>query len=218
MKKFLTAGHLKSVWAVRWVPARTSTLDTILATYALVVMALFRSWDYAVDETAMPESRLYRVTVLPIERAAPLWVWALGFGLAGMTLLVGKWFALHRVVWLGHAIGAIAYSAMLLGILGSVIPIWMWVNLWVAILGGAGLWRWTRNRRLVLLPSVINGVISAAVLLLTPDDIDGIRFGTVLILPTLMHWLLLIRMGWTPLTYEKSRTPVEVVTGPADAR
>lgn len=201
---------------VRWVPARTSVLDTILATYALVVMALFRSWDYAVDETAMPDSRLYRMTILPIEQAAPLWVWALGFGLAGMVLLLGKWFALHRVVWLGHALGAVAYSAMLVGILGAVVPIWMWIILWAALLSGWGLWRWKRNRRLASTPLLLGAAISATVLLLTPDDIDGIRFGTVLILPTLMHWLLLIRMGWTPLTYEKSRTPVEVMTGPAD--
>lgn len=203
---------------VRWVPTRTSVLDTILATYALVVMALFRSWDYSVDETALPESRLYRMTILPIEQAAPLWVWVLGFGLAGSILLIGKWFYLHRVVWLGHALGAIAYSAMLHGILASVVPIWMWIVSLAASLSGWSLWRWKRNRKLASVPFLFAGAISATVLLLTPDDIDGIRFGTILILPTFMHWLLLIRMGWTPLTHEETRTPVEVVTGPADAR
>ena len=198
-----------------WVPAQTSTLDTILATYALIVMALFRGWDYAVSHEESPP--LYADTLLPIEKAAPLWVWAAAFGLSGSILLVGKWFALHRVVWLGHGIGAATYTSMMLGIVGAVTPVWMWILFGFAAACSTTIWRQWRRRRAAFAPFVVAIALSAAILMSSESGIDGIRFGTVLILPALMHWMLLIRMGWTPLSAEAAVQSVEVVKGPADA-
>lgn len=202
---------------LEWVPARTTSFDTIMATYALIIMAVLRGWDYSADGPSLRDDDVYQKTVLPIENAMPLWMWAIGFLTVSVVLFAGKMAHLHRMVFVGHAIGAILYTGMMIGILTAIVPMWMWISLTAAVLSVAVLWFAFNNRRVAALPLVAWWIASMISLPYTETQLDGIRFGSVLILSTMVHWVFLLRMGWTPVTREARTKITDRLCGSADA-
>lgn len=82
-----------------WQPARLVQVDVLLACYAAVVQAFFRSWDYTTGVEAHGGAP---ASLSLVERAFPLWVWLAAFAIGAMTLLYGVRSRRHLVVWAGH--------------------------------------------------------------------------------------------------------------------
>ena len=149
---------LRKILTARWRPAVLTAGDIVLATYAVVTMALLRAYDYGTGNDASP-------TLSIVEAAMPLGVWSALFAIGGLVLLIGARCRIHALVWTGHAWLFILYLALLTGIAWAV---------------AAAPW------------------------------FDNIRSASVLILPVLMHFLLALRTGPSPLVAAKSR-PVAVI-------
>ena len=102
-------------WTSRWRPAVLGPVDIMLSAYAMAVMALVRGLDYGLGDDAAAKA----LTV--VEAAAPLAGWAAGFTLGGAVLALGAVRRWHGVVWTGHAILAVLYAALAVGILWAAI-------------------------------------------------------------------------------------------------
>lgn len=157
-------GWLRKILTARWRPAVLTAGDIVLATYAVVTMALLRAYDYGTGNDASP-------TLSIVEAAMPLGVWSALFAIGGLVLLIGARCRIHALVWTGHAWLFILYLALLTGIA------------WAA---AAAPW------------------------------FDNIRSASVLILPVLMHFLLALRTGPSPLVAAKSRTVAVIATAGED--
>lgn len=154
----------RSFLTARWRPAVLTAGDIVLATYAVVTMALLRAYDYGTGTDITP-------TLTIVEAAMPLWLWSVLFAGGGMALLIGARCRIHALVWTGHAWLFVLYLAMLTGI--------------------------------------------AWVVAFTPW-LDNIRSASVLILPVLMHFLLALRTGPSPLSVATSRPVAMIATAGED--
>lgn len=101
-------------WTSRWRPAVLGPVDVMLSVYAMAVMALVRGLDYGLGDDAA-------TSLSVVEAAAPLWGWAIGFTLGGAVLALGALRRWHGVVWTGHAILAVLYTALAVGIAWAVL-------------------------------------------------------------------------------------------------
>ena len=88
-------------------PALTSKDITGLQIF-LAVFSVFRAGDYLFSIHA---------AVSFAELAFPLWVWAVSCLVVAWCILVGTAARSHFLVWVGHAIGAVAYLGLSLGAL-----------------------------------------------------------------------------------------------------
>lgn len=144
-----------------WQPARLTSTDHMLVLYALMIMPIVRAFDYSSGDDAS-------ASLTAVEGFAPMWAWAIFFYLGALVLAYGVRARRHLIVYIGHSILAVTYSALAVGILAaSMTHPWM----------------------------------------------DGVRGASVLILPTLMHWLIWWRTGPAPIKAGEAVT-VEKVEGP----
>jgi len=94
-----------------WRPARLVHGDIIALTATLVAQASIRAYDYGTGADGTGRS------LALVERAAPLWVWALIFAAGDLCLIAGMVRRCHMAVWAGHVSLAIAYLVLTVGIL-----------------------------------------------------------------------------------------------------
>lgn len=130
-----------------WQPARLTKLDHTLVLWALIALPMVRAFDYSTGKN-------FSRSLVAVEAFAPLWAWAIAFWTGALVLIAGVVTKRHLVVYLGHSILAVTYSALMVGITISAFH-----NPWF----------------------------------------DGIRGGSVLLLPAALHWLIWWRMGPAPL-------------------
>lgn len=144
-----------------WQPARLTSTDHMLILYALMIMPIVRAFDYSSGDDAS-------ASLTAVEGFAPMWAWAIFFYLGALVLAYGVRARRHLIVYIGHSILAVTYSALAVGVLATS---------------------------------------------LTRPWLDGVRGASVLILPTLMHWMIWWRTGPAPIKAGEAVT-VEVVEGP----
>ena len=174
----------------------------------LAVLAANRAFDYA---WGAPGGR--PVVELMIDAQA----WAGLFGLVAWLILVGKSARVHVFVWAGHVIGAVSYGLLALSglihiasqpahVLVSWWPQPMWWLMCSGFLGSvlvAGRWAHARERcggALGYKALVRAAAVITLIGLLTPlVPLDGGFAVGPLILTTVIHGLICLRMGPVPI-------------------
>ena len=105
--------HVKRLGRRDWRPARLVHGDIIALTATLAAQASLRAYDYGTGHEGDGAAR----SLALVERAAPLWVWALVFAAGDVCLVAGMVRRSHMLVWAGHMSLAIAYVVLCVGIL-----------------------------------------------------------------------------------------------------
>lgn len=97
-----------------WRPARMSGGDLLLITWTMIGMSLIRGGDYAIGDDGSGRS------LIVVEMAAPLGIWAFVFIASGLTLTAGVVFRVHVLVYVGHWLLGVAYASVCAGIVLAV--------------------------------------------------------------------------------------------------
>lgn len=79
-----------------WRPARLVPGDIVALAITLASQAMLRAWDYGTGQDSTGPA------LALVERAAPLWVWALVFAAGDLALIAGLIRRRHLAVWAGH--------------------------------------------------------------------------------------------------------------------
>ena len=99
-----------------WQQARLTTLDYSLILYGLFTVPLVRGFDYITGNDSNAK------TLSAVERFLSLNVWGAIFIIGALTLAYGVIMRWHRIVYIGHAILAPAYTVLMVGIFISCLP------------------------------------------------------------------------------------------------
>lgn len=208
MRECRAIDRLGDVVDARLDTARLTPRDLDWVQLILAFLAANRAFDYAwLPSGALPV----------VELAIDAQVWGALFAFTAYAILVGKAGRLHVLVWAGHAVGVVCYG--LLAVSGLIRlathPSEQLVSWWPAPMWGAmcvgffavtllAAW-WARRRGRCGGELGFNTIIraSAVVTLLgvitpiTPLD-GGYQVGPI-ILTTIMHALIAVRMGPVPI-------------------
>ena len=99
-----------------WQQARLTSLDYSLILYGLFTVPLVQGLDYITGDDSNSK------TLSVVERFLSLNVWGAIFIVGSLTLAYGVIMKWHRVVYIGHAILAPAYTVLMVGIFISCLP------------------------------------------------------------------------------------------------
>lgn len=100
----------KSIMCRSWQPASFKFWDVTLLITVCVAQILVRALDYMISDTNPDPYRL-------VEEAFPIKLWAIFLVISAAVLILGWLVKSHIIVFVGHGLLAMFYTALFLGIL-----------------------------------------------------------------------------------------------------
>lgn len=204
-----------------WIPAALTQGDGLVLKVGLAVLGANRAADYV--------SHVHGEHLGAIEESAPMAFWVVLCWLPAILILTGISGRMHRVIWSGHAVGVIVYTALSAGaIMNSLkgwppnasvyaVPLSAWWGMCALLAFTPGAVVLIQRRlqlnscpkaRWVAALAFALGGYCALVVTLPFEQLRGI--GPTFIIAWL-HALFMIRTGWRRLEPEEiAAEPVEV--------